>query len=55
MEEIIVTGYCRVIDGSRTVMVEEGEADCCYPDCAHAADRPIARQINATCETQDAN
>ena len=45
MDEIIVSGYCRAIDGSRTVMVEEGEADCFFPDCPHAADCPIAKQL----------
>ena len=45
MEEKIVSGYCRAIDGSRTVIFEEGEADCFYPDCPHAADCPIAKQL----------
>ena len=45
-QEIIVTGYCRQLDASRTVMVEEGEADCLYPDCPYAADCPIANAIS---------
>ena len=49
-KEIFVSGYCRAIDGSRTVMVEEGEADCFYPDCPHAADCPIAKEIRAKTE-----
>ena len=45
-QEIIVTGYCRQLDSSRTVMVEEGEADCLYPDCPYATDCPIAKTIS---------
>ena len=45
-QEMIVTGDCKCIDGSRTVMVEEGEADCFYPDCPHAADCPVAQRIS---------
>ena len=43
--EMIVSGYCRQLDSSRTVMVEDGEADCLYPDCPHAANCPIAENI----------
>lgn len=44
-QEVILSGYCKNIDGSRTVMVEEGEPDCLYPDCPHAAACPIADKI----------
>ena len=44
-EEKIITGYCRQLDGSRTVIVEEGEADCLYPDCPHAANCSIAKEL----------
>ena len=32
MEEFI-TGYCRCIDKSRIVMVEDGEPDCAFESC----------------------
>ena len=28
--EVFITGYCRCIDKSRIVLVEDGEADCAY-------------------------
>ncbi len=46
--EIILSGYCRQLDSSRTVMVEDGEADCLYPDCPYAANCPIAETITAS-------
>lgn len=48
MEEF-VSGYCRVLDAARTVLVdlEEGFADCCYPDCAYAGECPIAAKLAA--------
>ena len=45
MDEMIVTGYCRCLDGSRTVLVEEGEPDCLFVDCPHNKDCPIAEKI----------
>lgn len=44
-------GYCRQIDGSRTVgAVAEGktllEADCCYPDCPYGPDCTVAKKID---------
>ena len=44
-EEIIISGYCRCLDASRTVMVEEGEADCQYENCPHKASCDIAKKI----------
>lgn len=44
-EEIILTGYCRTLDGSRTVMVEDGEADCLFPDCPYGSECTIAKTI----------
>jgi len=49
-KEIFLSGYCHSIDCSRMVAVvtEDGrleEVDCCYPDCIHAPDCTIARQI----------
>jgi len=40
MDEVIVSGYCRVMDGSRILCAEcEGErfeTDCLYPNCEFA-------------------
>lgn len=37
MEEIIATGYCRVLDGNRVLCCEKEEnrwsTDCLYPNC----------------------
>lgn len=45
--EIIVSGYCRVLDGPRTVMAdtEDREADCAWPDCIHAPQCPLAAEL----------
>ena len=53
MEEMI-QGYCRAIDAARTVFVEEGEADCAFPNCVHAASCEIAKQIFAILEAEKA-
>ena len=49
MDEVILSGYCRSIDASRTVMVEEeaGEwfADCAFGACLHEAACPLAEKI----------
>ena len=47
MTEAFFSGYCRVLDGARTVLVEDGEADCEYPDCPYAQSCPIGKQITA--------
>ena len=49
-QEFFFSGYCRTIDQSRMVevIVEDGkltEADCCYPDCIHAPNCIIAKEI----------
>ena len=44
-EEIIISGYCRCLDASRTVMVEDGEEDCQYETCPHKASCELAKQI----------
>jgi hypothetical protein len=51
-KEQFLSGYCRVLDGSRTVCVEtEGgellDADCCYGSCLYQRECPIARSIEA--------
>lgn len=47
MDEVFVSGYCRVMDEARTVTAdpEEGTADCRYPDCVYASDCPIAKKL----------
>jgi hypothetical protein len=50
-KEFFFTGYCRCLDGARTVEViaEDGEVtevDCAYPDCIHHANCPIAKEID---------
>lgn len=46
MEEF-VTGYCRTLDGARTVLVDLDErcADCAYPCCPYAGECPVAAKI----------
>ncbi len=49
-QEYFLTGYCRTIDQSRTVMIvtEDGkliEADCLYKNCIHAPNCTIAQEI----------
>ena len=49
MDEMILSGYCRCIDGSRTVLVEieDGKPypDCVYGSCPHEQSCPIAQKI----------
>ncbi len=44
MEEF-VSGYCKALDSARTVLVEDGEADCAWPDCPYAPACPVAGKI----------
>ena len=49
--EKFVSGYCRVLDASRMVEVilENGEiteVDCCYGNCVHQGNCPIAKEID---------
>ena len=46
-DEIILSGYCRCLDASRTVLVEEGEPDCLYENCPHKGSCDIAQKIAA--------
>ena len=48
--ETFITGYCRCLDKSRIVLVEDGEADCEYAACPHASVCQIAEQIAAVLE-----
>ena len=54
-KEFFFTGYCRVLDGSRTVEVitVDGtvtEADCVWPHCIHRSVCPIAKEIDQLAE-----
>ena len=54
-KELFFSGYCRALDGSRTVEVilEEDqitEIDCAYPGCIHRSVCPIAKQIDEATE-----
>lgn len=48
-KEFFVSGYCRVLDQNRMVVVEicDGEVDACcsYPDCHYAPTCPVALKI----------
>ena len=49
-QEFFFTGYCRCLDGSRTVevIVTDGrpaEIDCGYEHCIHRSVCPIAKEI----------
>ena len=48
--EFFFSGYCRVLDGSRTVclVTENGalvEVDCNFESCPYATDCPIGKEI----------
>ncbi len=48
--EVFRTGYCRQLDGSRTVeiLICDGalsEVDCCYGSCSFQGNCPIAKEI----------
>ena len=50
-DEKFLSGYCRMIDGSRTVTAEltDGHltcADCCYGNCMYQASCPIAAELD---------
>lgn len=49
--EQVLSGYCRTIDASRMVLIEDGEADCDYACCAYRDVCQIGQQITAlTCQ-----
>ena len=54
-QEQFFSGYCRTIDGSRTVMAvkENGqltETDCLFEQCQNFAGCPLAEKIRMFCE-----
>ena len=55
--EQFFSGYCRALDGSRTVCAvkqndELLEADCDYPSCPHFKECTIAQSITAFLEKE---
>ena len=54
-KEYFFSGYCRQIDGSRTVtlVTENGvlsEVDCCFETCIHAPSCTIGQEIKKALE-----
>lgn len=49
MEEKLLTGYCRAVDGSRRVWaeLEDGtvESDCAWPHCPYGKDCSIGKAL----------
>jgi len=52
--EEFISGYCRELDGSRTVLLEaapgEHTADCSYGSCPYEMSCPIAQRISQMIE-----
>ncbi len=48
--EVFLTGYCRCLDKSRIVLIEDGEVDCEFFGCPHAQSCQIAKQIREKLE-----
>ncbi len=48
--ETLLTGYCRCLDQSRMVLIEDGEPDCAYADCPHKQSCLIAKEIQKALE-----
>ena len=46
--EDYLSGYCRTIDASRMVLVEDGEADCDYERCSYRDVCPIGLDRKST-------
>ena len=51
--EQILSGYCRTIDASRIVLVEDGEADCDFEACAYRDVCQIGQQIAQLQKTEE--
>ncbi len=50
-DEKFITGYCRVMDCSRTITAELTDnqltyVDCCYGDCVYQSSCPIAAELD---------
>lgn len=48
--ETFITGYCRALDKSRIVLLEDGEADCAFENCPHVSVCEIGKKIAAILE-----
>lgn len=48
--EKFITGYCRALDKSRIVLLEDGEADCAFENCPHAPACEIGKAIREILE-----
>lgn len=49
-KEAFFSGYCRQLDGARTVCAEAEDGkltgvDCCYPNCEYISNCPVAKDI----------
>ena len=51
--EQILSGYCRTIDASRIVLVEDGEADSDFEACAYRDGCQIGQQIAQLQKTEE--
>ena len=51
--ESYLSGYCRTIDASRMVLVEDGEADCDFEVCAYRDVCQIGQQIAQLQKTEE--
>ena len=51
--EQILSGYCRTIDASRMVLVEDGEADCDFEVGAYRDVCQIGQQIAGLQKTEE--
>ena len=43
--EAFITGYCRAMDKSRIVLLEDGEADCAYDNCPYKEVCEIGKRV----------
>ena len=55
--ETFINGYCRQMDGARTVAVEAEdhqltETDCLYENCPYNRDCPVAEKIKTFLEEE---
>ncbi len=48
--ESLLSGYCRCLDASRMVLVEDGEPDCEFSVCPHTAACELAKRIREILE-----
>lgn len=50
--EVFVTGYCRCLDKSRIVLVEDGAPDCEFFSCPYAAACELGKRIGEIIKDQ---